>query len=185
MAPKIRPAGNTAELESLQNKLAEVTNLKDRILADKRNVEAKLAEVQAENMKLRKESEAAYEKIKSFEAGEKAKIPGGLPVGYVELASCSYNGKKPPNIIINGALCPRRIDEDGICYEVLPEKTAIDLLNERTGFKRFLIGPADKISGMVPNGIYPKRVEFFRHKKNRDERSGKWEFIRVYVEESK
>jgi hypothetical protein len=46
------------------------------------------------------------------------------------------------------------------------------------------MGPGDSLSGQVPNGLYSKKVEFFRHKKRRED-TGKWEFIRVYVEEPK
>jgi FtsZ-binding cell division protein ZapB len=184
MATKSKPTINLGdEVERLKKELEAVTKLKDRILEDKRKVEAERDKLQQENMQVKKDSEGAYEKLKAYESGNQQK-EGEIPSGYVEIATCPFSGNRAPQPRVNGLLSPRRIDEDGITYDVLPVKNAIALLNETSGWKRYLIGPCDSLCGQVPNGLYSKKVEFFRHKKRRED-TGKWEFIRVYVEEPK
>lgn len=185
--PKLPKAGNTQELLRLEKLLAEANDLKDRILEDKKKVQEEFTKFKQKYVELEKSYENIVKENTKLKKAVDLSDPdnGELPAGYVEIATCPYNGRKPIELKVNGAVVPRRIDEDGIVYERVPVKTAIALMSDGSGFKRYLIGPKDKIEGTLMSGLYTRKVSYKRHKKDKDKITGKYSFYEVEIEEGK
>ena len=184
---KTQEASNPAELKRLKDEIAKQEKVNARLNAElttKTNENAKLA---AENGRLNLSLTGAYSRIKNLEGAVNKEAQGedGVKDGYVTIASCPLpNGDKPIRLQVDGIIVPRNIDEDGVCYEDIPVATAIAVLSEGSGFKRYLVGPVNSIKGMIRKGLYTVEAVYHRHSKKRDS-SGKYEFVRTLVEEFK
>lgn len=181
---RIPEAGNTAELQRLRKELENsgvaLAKSSDDLLRMTKERDAARADASAMKTSLA----GAVERIKKLEAAANKEERGEDEVkeGWVTLASCPLKtGAKPlPVKTPDGIPIPRVIDEDGICIEEMPVATAINLLSEGSGFRRYLTGPVNSIAGKIRVGVYMKDVVYYRHRKNKTPAG--YEFIRVVVE---
>jgi hypothetical protein len=183
--PKIPEAGNSGELKRLQGEIEKQKRMIEIMNDDITEKKKEISALQVERGALATSLEGAYARIKKLEASVDQQNHGEDKVteGYVSIASCPLpNGTKPLRATVEGIIVPRTIDEDGICHEDVPVETAIALLSEGSGFKRYLTGPVNSITGKVKKGLYMQPVTFFRHTKKRYD-TGKYEFVRVLVED--
>lgn len=190
-------AGNTEELERLEKDVAFLKAQVDKITKLKESRDDEVQKLNKEIIELRKSLEIAYDKIKGYEAVKEVSGSGvATKEGFVEIATMPIgpnNDIYPPPTRVDGIIVPRRKDEDGVMYECLPVKTALAIMAPGNGiYKRYLVGPCDKIEGDVAimqatenlRGVYPKHFVYNKHKKSKDI-YGKVSFIEVVIEESK
>jgi hypothetical protein len=201
MANKKSPlpeAGLKDEVERLGIELYNAKNREAKLAEKLKEKEDLVFKLNEENIGFKKSLEAAYVKIQGFEQISMNRGSGeAVKEGYVEIATMPYrkfdkngnieNELYPFPSVIDSITIPRRKDEDGIMYEVVPTKVAIAQIATKDAFKRYLIGPCDKIVGTVPihrhGQIYSTEETFKRHKKIKNNK-GVVEFIEVTVEES-
>lgn len=186
--------GNTDELDRLEADKAELLNIKKSLEGQVQRMKADNDFITKENLQLKDALEKAQTKIGELEASAGISVDGeSLQSGHVVIATLPLldTGIFPIPGKINGIPIPRKI-EDGVLYETMPAKNAIEVLSEGSGFKRALIGPAslDKLQGSVvkhqaANGIrgtYNMQVTHTRHKVELSKNGPR--FIKIEIEES-
>ena len=196
MAPgrKISLPKDSAEEIAQLEKIIEGNILYKKQLNEKiEEVTAEKTELFKQVCELKKSLEVAYARIQALEVTPFKPSEGeALREGYVEVATIplihpmTRLAVYPHPTRIDGMTILSRKDEDGIMFETLPVKNAVAIMNQKN-FKRYLIGPADKISGVVPiivkGQMYQEEVTFCRHKKSTNG-MGEIIFTEVQVEES-
>lgn len=178
---KVPEGGNSGELKRVTEECDRYKKAVEKINGDLQAVTRERDELRIENGKLNNLLNGATARIKNLEESVSKEDHGvdNVKEGWVTIASCPLpNGTKPQRIINNGVAAPRTIDADGICIEEMPVPTAVSILAEGSGFKRYLTGPVNSITGKVRVGVYMKDFTFHRHKKV-DLGNGKYEFQRV------
>lgn len=181
---KVQRGGNTAELERLEKELADekVTRQRNWELKAKAEEETRLKNKELFDVKA--SLKEAYEKIRRLESD--SKVGEVMKTGYVEIASCPFGeGKYPLPAKVDGVIVPRRKDEDGVIYEMLPVKNALAMLTDGSAFKRYLVGPDEvyKIEGTATKGLYKVPVTFNKHRKVKNKDG--YTFVKVEIEEPK
>ena len=182
---KVQRAGNTAELERLEKELADEQVTRQRNWDLKIKAEEETRQKNKEIVDLKASLKLAYDKIQLLENG--AKATEVMKFGYVEIATCPLgdSNRYPLPSKVDGVIVPRRKDEDGVMFETVPVAIALGLLTDGSGYKRYLVGPAEtyKIEGSVTMGMYKKPVVFKKHRKIKDKDG--YSFVVVELEESK
>jgi hypothetical protein len=182
---KLPEAGNTGELNRLKKEIETLKKAINGQNAELEKVKAERNAVIRENESLTSAIDKATARIKNLEEAVNKEQQGfdNIKEGWVVLASCPLkDGTKPPQTVSDGIPLPRLVDEDGLCIEDMPVKTAIQLLSENSGYKRYLLGPVNSISGVIRVGMYNKTMTYHRHKKVKNADGG-YEFVRTMIDE--
>lgn len=178
---KVPEGGNSGELKRLTEECDRYKKSLERTDSELKQVVRERDELRVENGKLNNLLNGATARIKNLEESLSKEDRGidNVKDGWVTVASCPLkDGTKPLRIINKNVAVPRTVDSDGVCIEEMPVQTAISILAEGSGFKRYLTGPVNSITGKVRVGVYMRDFTFHRHKKV-DLGGGKYEFQRV------
>jgi len=165
--------GNSEELDRLEAKIKDLEEVIARVTEEKKGVEKTCQDLRVKVGTLEKSVAAAYDKLKAY---EEAKAELGTVenpnTDYVTIATVNYKGRFPAPTKIGEIVVPRNIEE-GVAYESLPKKTAVAMMAQGGAFKRYLMGPCERIEGDIPMvqtnppTMYPKHFVFNRHVKDK------------------
>lgn len=175
--------GNTAELERLEKELADSKELQQKQYLAMKEAQEDTGRKNKELFDAKASLKLAYEKIALLEGG--AKVSETMITGYVRIATCPFKGIKPLPTKVDGVVVPRETDEDGVCYENIPVKTAIALMTDGSAFKRYLVGPEEvyHIEGIGSVGMFRKTFVFNKHRKLKNKDG--YTFVEVELEAQK